>query len=424
MSNTATSILPRALRSERGSRAVTSLLDQVFSSVSNILIIFTVARVSSVSQFGLVVLMLACVTTSLTILRGVIGTPLILVSGRDEIGIRYEAQRSLSVSLLCAVTITSGAILAIGVATDHLASAAAVAAAAVFVMTEDVYRYATMAFGQPAKALLWDAIWTLISTLVFAASWLDNSFMTAELVILLWGGSALLCCVGFGVTYRLWPQLSGLRKWLVRDIGARVRFGLEASVGAGSVLIVATIAAALVGPEATAALRGAGTVVGPLTIVITALAIVVIPDSARRNQSLSQVWRTLRYVALPMSALAIAIGFLGYFLPSWIGEILLGNSWAAVVPLLPYTGLEFAAISWLSCIALAFSATAMSHEFLRAGLVHAISSIILCTTAALIFGSARSIAGALVVSACFALLINGLNLRGRIQMAGPKESSP
>ena len=66
----------------------------------------------------------------------------------------------------------------------------------------------------------------------------------------------------------------------------------------------------------------------------------------------------------------------------------------------------------------------MSHEFLRAGLVHAFSSIILCTTAALVFGSARSIAGALVVSAGFALLINGLSLRGRIQMAGPKESSP
>ena len=69
MSNTATSILPRALRSDRGSRALTSLLDQVFSSVSNILIIFTVARVSSVSEFGVVVLMLACVSTSLTIMR-------------------------------------------------------------------------------------------------------------------------------------------------------------------------------------------------------------------------------------------------------------------------------------------------------------------------------------------------------------------
>ena len=108
------------------------------------------------------------------------------MSGRDEIGIRYEAQRSLSVSLLCAFTITSGAILLVGVAADHLASAAAVAAAAAFVMMEDVYRYATMAFGQPAKALLWDAIWTLISILVFAASWLDNSFMTGEVVILLW----------------------------------------------------------------------------------------------------------------------------------------------------------------------------------------------------------------------------------------------
>ena len=111
--------------------------------------------------------MVACVSTSLTIMRGVVGTPLILVSGRDEVRIRYEAQRSLSVSLLCAFTITSGAILVVGVATDHLASAAAVAAAAAFVMMEDVYRYATMAFGQPAKALLWDAIWTLISSWSF-----------------------------------------------------------------------------------------------------------------------------------------------------------------------------------------------------------------------------------------------------------------
>ena len=66
----------------------------------------------------------------------------------------------------------------------------------------------------------------------------------------------------------------------------------------------------------------------------------------------------------------------------------------------------------------------MSHEFLRAGLVHALSSIILCTGAALILGSARSIAGALVVSAGFALLINGLSLRRRIQMVETEESSP
>ena len=412
------------MSSDPRGRAFTSLLDQVFSSVSNILIIFTVARVSSVSEFGVVVLMLACVSTSLTILRGAVGTPLILVSGRSVRSIEYEAQRSLSVALLCGFVVTSSVIALTGLATGHLNAAIAVAIAAPFVMVEDVYRFASMALGQPARALLWDAIWTFISILIFAASWFDGAFLTAEIVILLWGGSALLCCAGFGFMDALWPRLSGIRTWWTEDLGARVRFGLEASVGAGSVLVVSTIAAALVGPEATAALRGAGTVVGPLTIVITALAIVVIPESARRNQSLSQVWGKLRYVALPMSVLAIAIGLLGYLLPSWIGELLLGDSWAAVVPLLPYTGLEFAAISWLACIALSFSATAMSREFLRAGLVHALSSIVLCTAAALVFGSARSIAGALVVSAVFALLINGLSLRGHIQMAARKASSP
>ena len=179
------------------------------------------------------------------------------MSGRDEKGIRYEAQRSLSVSLLCAFTITSGAIL---VRCRYRSLRERSGGRRGCRIRYDGGRLSVCNHGvwQPAKALLWDAIWTLISILVFAASWLDNSFMTAELVILLLGRIRLAVLCRLRVTDRRWPQLGGIRKWLVRDLGARVRFGLEASVGAGSVLIVSTIAAALVGPEATAALRGAG----------------------------------------------------------------------------------------------------------------------------------------------------------------------
>lgn len=61
-------------------RVLFSAGDQVLSSVSNALILFAMAGPSSVSEFGLAILVFSILTAALGFVRGAVGTPLLLMS--------------------------------------------------------------------------------------------------------------------------------------------------------------------------------------------------------------------------------------------------------------------------------------------------------------------------------------------------------
>jgi hypothetical protein len=395
-------------------RPIMSLLDQAFSSASNIFILLTVARVSDVADFGRIALMLIFATTGVAVSRGGIGTPLMLMSGRDAKDIEYAARRSLTASLVFGA-LTSLAILIFGATIGYLNIALPVALAVPFVIMEDIYRFASMALGRVSSALLWDAVWTGISLCVLCASWLGFDSLTGQVVLGIWGATAFLCCIGFAVTSNLLPRRKDFRQWWVDNLQSRIRFALDASTSAATVLGVSLLAATLVSPTATAALRGAGTILGPLNILLNAVPLMVIPHAVRTGQSLQQVWRTLRRYATSLSLLALMGGALGYLLPLRVGELLLGQSWPSVRLLLPYTALEYAAAAWWLCVLSAFSAQAMSQQVLRARATHAAISVALCAAAALTLPKAEAVAAALAVSQVGALLISGNILRKHLR---------
>ncbi|HEX2399951.1 MAG TPA: hypothetical protein VHJ79_08190, partial [Mycobacterium sp.] len=67
-----------ALTSPATRRGWYGLLDQVFSSLSNGLILFAVAVVSTAEDFGLISLLLMLLTAGVGCMRGALGTPLLL----------------------------------------------------------------------------------------------------------------------------------------------------------------------------------------------------------------------------------------------------------------------------------------------------------------------------------------------------------
>jgi O-antigen/teichoic acid export membrane protein len=393
----------RASTLDRTRKGLVTIADQVVSSASNILILMAIARLTSPSDFGLIALELTVVYTALAITRQALGTPLMLTSADGVVRVEFAAERSLSVCLLFGAAL-SGGILACGFIWGRPDLAAPVALAAPFVLSQDLYRFAAMCLHRSSFALLWDAVWAVISFVILAGTWAGVEWLTGVSAVYVWSFCALTCSVGLGAMMRLRPRVFGLLTWWRHKLHHRVRFGSEAAIGSLTVLAVSGIATLLLGPVATGALRGAGVVVGPLNILMSAIPLIILPGAVRSIDTLPRVWRHLWPFAAILSLLAVIVALTGYLLPTAIGHLFLGKTWDNVRPLLPFTGLEYLALAWLSCNKTALQAMEMSRELLRLRVMFAAISVALSAAAALLFGTARSMSAALAVSAVLMLV--------------------
>lgn len=374
------------------------LVDQVFSSVSNVLIVFAIARVSSVADFGALSLALAALTTVMAASRGLLGTPITLTSA-DSGRLRGEAGHALGVAT--SGGLAAGSIIAVITKLTYAPSATYfVALAAPFVLVQDVGRFFCISAGLPRRALVSDGLWAVGSAALLMITWVMPNKMNVSLLLGLWACLAMLSMFAILAPMRLPPRFVGLVIWWRTGLHDRLRFGASAVIGATSSFLVVGIATVTLGVTATAALRGAGSVLGPLNIAISAISLAVVPELRRRGQSsASATWGALRKIALPMSALALAIGIVACVIPQGWGEVILGESWTVVRPLLPITATEYAALAWFSAASGGIMAQGRSADLLKLRLVFACGSVALGLVAALLLGSARAVAGALALTA-------------------------
>src|SRR5437764_10887047 len=81
-------------------RAISGAADQVFSSLSNGLIIYAVAVITPPEKFGQIVLLLTLLVAAVGLLRGALGTPLLLMAGLGKSDIRREGAFAVASALL------------------------------------------------------------------------------------------------------------------------------------------------------------------------------------------------------------------------------------------------------------------------------------------------------------------------------------
>src|SRR5271154_1385600 len=81
-------------------RAVSSVPGQVFSSLSNSLIIYAIAVVTVSQNFGQIAVLLTLLAAAIGVLRGALGTPLLLTTGRARSDIRREGAFAVTSALL------------------------------------------------------------------------------------------------------------------------------------------------------------------------------------------------------------------------------------------------------------------------------------------------------------------------------------
>ena len=258
---------------------VAGFVDQTLSSVSNFLAMIAVARVSTVDQFGTTALVFMVITTTLAIVRGAIGTPLLLKS-RHAAAIQQDTRHAVGAALLIGTAI--GLIIAsAGIVDGLLPICLPLAVALPFTLAQDVSRYWAMAAGRSRAAIVWDGTWTAGTAVILILTWITPVLTTPTSVLSVSALLAGVSWIGLGITSRITPRIRGLIGWWRTVPGKALRYGMEAGIGSMSSLLVVFGSVAVLGLDASARSSRCWDVFGPLNVIVTAIPLAIIPETLR-----------------------------------------------------------------------------------------------------------------------------------------------
>lgn len=237
-------------------------------------------------------------------------------------------------------------------------------------------------------------MWFICSAVLFAQTWAEANLSAASISgAWLCAGLFATLCIAFQVHVK--PSFSGLMRWLTTESEDRVRFAFEASISAGGALATAGSVNAFIGPAANAALRGASTLIGPMNVLLTSLQVAVVPQLRGQDD---QSYRNLTKKTLPLTALvailAIMVSLFALLAPEKVGQLILGQSWVLVAPVLAIYGAEYVGQAYLANAMTILRARIDSRRLLRIRMTLTGTQLLACILAALITRSAIGVAAA------------------------------
>jgi O-antigen/teichoic acid export membrane protein len=338
----------RALFSSR--RAYAALLVDGLFSISSLLLTVAIAREAAVDEFGaysfaMVVYLLVIGGTRASI------TETTLSKERSPQQLRTGFERVLVIAVV-AVALTVGAgvlvrspfIWIIGLALPGL-------------LALDYVRITSSALYRPATSVVLGGIWTtcVLALSLAALVW----SMHPVTVFAIWSATGSLIGIGSWIASRL----PAVPKWKrdAHDDTAAAWFSLDYVAGSGGSLLTTGLLGAVVGPSVIAAIRGAGTLLGPANLIATTVRSLCLPYLAGARRSGPN--RELRAAVVLTSAMVVVVAPIALSLslmPTQIGTILLGDTWTIAQPVLLPLAIE-------SILALAGSIAAAGHRSHFAG---------------------------------------------------------
>ncbi|MFE7462512.1 hypothetical protein ACFU6R_00210 [Streptomyces sp. NPDC057499] len=323
-----------------------SVADQGVAALTNILVLVSAARLSTVADFA----RFSAVYLVFTILLGVcgahIGQPLVLRRGGDE-DVR-GACRSAVVFTLLAATALGAPLAGICLLLPGATPAALLALGLVLpvVLGQDTMRYAFSTLHLPHLALAGDTL-RLLS--VLGALAVQPHGASAARLVAVWGlatlpalllSAALLHREAAGTPLRPGGLLR--RGYLGRRFV--VEFGVGNATAQLSVLGLGTVG----NPLVVGALRGATTLFGPLNVLFGSATGFGPPLLGRLADDRRRV-RAAAVLAAVLAATAAAWATALALLPEPAGRRLLGDTWPTAAALLPATGSQYAAMAVGTC---------------------------------------------------------------------------
>jgi hypothetical protein len=409
-SGTSPEVIEQSPMTPVGKRAgLFTTIDQVLFSASNAILLFTLAQVSTVDQFGLIALLIGVVSTWIGFNRGALGTPILLVASLTRKDVLAEAGYATAWAVVTGVA--AGAVLiALGALVDSTAIAIGLAVAVPAVLVLDVQRFAAISLGRADVALWSDSLWTVCMCALFAVN-MSGFALAPQASVLWWGVSGLLAAGLIAATTSCTPRWHRMLAWWRTYAHSRLRFGNVQALNAASATAVTFVVTAIAGAAVAGGLRGASTLFGPIAMLVSALPMVFIPHARRSGQTVREQWRVLLKTALLTSAATTLVTAAVLATPHALGEALLGQTWEPAAAVAPYIGLNSAAGCWMVTIYALFQVQGASRAAFHVRNFQLVLQLGASALAAALFASAVAVGIALAVGCWLSVLLGAVLAR-------------
>ncbi len=310
------------------------LLDQVVASGSNFLFVVIAATSLKAHEFGAIAFAFEFYLLSIFVARGVAGDPLASrFAGRDHDGLRSPVRGAAAASVLVGTGL--GLLVAVGAlfADSPLRNVLLVASISLpFLTLQDFVRTALIVQGRVRSTFLNDLFWAVVQVPAMVLVIVINP--TAPGVIAAWAGTGGLAALIGLVQLRYGrPLPRSVPGWLkeTKDIwpyylADNLIYGLTS-------LLLMIVVSATAGLAAMAGFRVAMTVYAPLSLVGRGVIGVAVAMLARRRDDPSWVRSRALLISGVLTPLAIIWGLLTLLVPTDLGEVVFGPSWAEAEPL-------------------------------------------------------------------------------------------
>lgn len=380
-------------------RALSGGARQVFSGLSNGPIIYAVAVVTVAQKFGQIAVLLTLLAAAIGVLRGALGTPLRLMAGSARSDIRRDGSFAFTTVLLVSpiVGIVMWAIEGPGIRLPALL----IIVATPIVLVKDLLRSVAIAEGRPHAAILWDGVWFAGSASLLVVAWLHLPVATTTYLIGGWTALAVLALAGMLVAVRIAPRLRQYPAWFCAGWQRRARQGADAGLAQTTAFAVLLLAALVLGPEASAAVRGATALLAPVVIAVSASQLRVIAESKRLDMPPAQVWSSLARSALVSTSVTILLGLALSFLPGTAGELVLGPTFEATRAIIPVVAFHYAIGVWIFAVAIWLRCFNRSLSALKLGATDALVVLVTALGGAVLFRTAAGVAVGIATATTF-----------------------
>lgn len=321
------SLSVRAIKSER---ARLSLIISALSSLGNLSISIAVARIAEIEELGQFAVAFAVYALATGFVRSAVVEPL-SANFPSRADFRNLSKRASVLGI-----IFGAAAFLVGVSIGH----PYLVIVGMSIHGSILYEYIKLVSQASMNArvgVLQESLWLVVSLAAATLTVLGTISPLAGFACWI-GVSAVL-----GYLFAAGLSISLLPAWTNSSVSGRtsISFGSDFLLGSGAAQISMTLLAGLAGNPVVGALRGAGTLFGPITIIVNSARALLIPvvSRFRRSDDASLMSNSIAVSTL-LVLTTVPLLLLICFLPGSVGELVLGANWSHSAPLLPFLAAE------------------------------------------------------------------------------------
>ena len=307
-------------------RASWGLADQGLSSLSNLAVGVVVARSSTVADFGIYALAFGGYTIALNVSRAVSTEPLAVRHSGDR---TPEWQRAVRASTATAL-LTGLLAMVVGLAIAAFPGVPSKGVLIAFAVTmpglllQDAWRWAFFVVGEGNKAFVNDLIWLLAMLAIFGGLYLTDTASAPSLTFA-WGLGAMIAAIAGRFQAGVSPRRQLIREWVRRNWDLSPKYVGEMLAVSGTIQVYMLGITAAAGLAATAGIRGAQVLLGPVNVLNQGIRMISVPEAARAlRHSYRRLWLVGLAISFGVGAGALAWGAIFLLLPPFVGRQLLG----------------------------------------------------------------------------------------------------